>query len=126
MRNPDSSLIKKEKKKSFFLREISSLFQKIVLDEPKLSSLFITKVELSKDGGICYIYFSTSTDEEAFKQGLEILKLYRPSMRKALAQIYHSRYVPSLIFRYDKAKEKVNKINILLDQIQQENRNKKE
>lgn len=117
--------IKREQKKSFLLKEISALFCRIASDEPKLSSLFITKVDLSRDSGICYIYFSTinSSDEvrsskDVFYEGLDILKLYKPSMRKALAQAMKSRYVPNLVFRYDEAKEKERRVTSLLDKIQ--------
>jgi len=115
-----SQEIKREQKKSFLLREISALVRSLAQDEPKLSFLFVTKVELSKDTGICYVYFSTHTDKEAFYQGLEILKLYKPSMRKALAKILQTKYVPELFFKYDSAKEKERKINVLLDKISEE------
>ena len=99
------------------LKEIAALVQEISMDEPKLLTVFITYITLSKDGGICYVYFSTYTNKEAFDEALEILKLYKPSMRKALAQTGHSRYVPNLRFLYDEAKEKERKINKLLDDV---------
>jgi ribosome-binding factor A len=109
--------VKREQKKSFLLREISALVQRVSADEPKLSSLFVTRVDLSKDTGVCYVYFSTHTDKKAFDEGLEILKLYKPSIRKALASIMSTRYVPDLVFRYDKAKEKERRVTTLLDKI---------
>lgn len=114
------SEIKREQKKSFFLKEISALVGRIAADEPKLSSLFITRVELSADSGICYVYFSTHTEKVAFDEGLEVLKLYKPSIRKALAQSMRSRYVPNIVFKYDFAKEKERRITALLDEIRQE------
>lgn len=117
MKKSKVSEIKREQKKSFLLQEISALVRQITADEPKLSFLFVTRVELSRDGGICYVYFSTTTDKDAFDEGLPILKLYKPSMRKALAQAMHSRYVPNLVFRYDEAKEKERKITAILDKI---------
>jgi len=96
------------------------LVQKVAMDEPKLLTIFITHIELSKDGGICYVYFSTYTNEETFNEALEILKLYKPSMRKALSNIGHSRYVPNLRFLYDKSKEKERHINKLLDDISED------
>lgn len=109
--------IKREQKKSFLLREITALVRSLANDEPKLSFLFVTRIELSKDSGICYVYLSTHTDKKAFDEGLEILKLYKPSMRKALAQSLHTKYVPDLFFKYDLSKEKERKINVLLDKI---------
>jgi len=112
--------IKRDRKKSFILKEVSSLFHKISIDEPRLINLFITRIELSRDGGICYVYFSTHTTEDAFYEGLDILKLYKPSMRKALAEAMHSRYVPNLVFKYDSSKEKERRVTSLLNEIQQE------
>ena len=112
--------VKREQKKSFYLKEIASLVHQISIDEPKLIQLFITRIELSRDSGICYVYFSTINDKKAFDEGLEILKLYKPSMRKALAQSLHTRYVPNLVFRYDHTKEKERRVNVLLDEIEQE------
>ncbi|MCK4517184.1 hypothetical protein KAT92_00270, partial [Candidatus Babeliales bacterium] len=61
-----------------------------------------------------------------FDQGLEILKLYKPSMRKALAHAMHSRYVPNIIFRYDESKEKTRRIDQLLTEIIQEREDKED
>lgn len=112
--------IKREQKKSFLLNEVSALVRQVAADEPKLSYLFVTRVELSKDKGICYVYFSTHTDKKAFDEGLEILKLYKPSMRKALGDSMKTRYVPNLVFRYDDTKDKERRVTGLLDKIQQE------
>jgi len=112
--------IKREQKKSFLLREVAALVRQVALDEPKLSILFVTRIELSKDSGICYVYISTHTDKEAYEEGLEILKLYKPSMRKALAQAMHTRYVPNLRFRYDESKDKERRINELFAEIGEE------
>ncbi len=112
--------VKREQRKSFLLKEIATLVRSLSADEPLVTPLFVNRIDISKDSGICYVYFSTLTDEEAFYEGLKILKLYKPSMRKALAQAMKTRYVPDLIFRYDKTKEKERKVNLLLDEIQQE------
>ncbi len=115
------SQVKKERKKSFLLREISVMLQKIAMDEPKIVTLFPTKIDLSADGGICYIFLSTFGTEEEFYEGLEVLKLYKPSIRNVLAKKGHSRYVPDIVFRYYKTKEKERKINALLDDVCEEN-----
>lgn len=120
MKNQKAYGVRREKKKSFFLRELSSLIHKVSIDEPTVIPLFVTRIELSKDGGMCYVYFSTHTDEEAFKKGLEILKLYKPSIRKALAEAMHARYVPNLLFKYDTTKDTERRVTSLLDQIERE------
>ena len=113
--------VKREQKAALFMREISSLIQKLSLDEPVLSKVYVTRVSLSGGYKICYIYFSTYTDNKKdFDQALEILKLYKPSMRQAMAKAVGGRYTTDLVFLYDEAKEKERKMYALLDKVKQE------
>lgn len=116
--------IKREQKKSFLLRELTELIYRVSQDEPEIAGIYITHVDLSADSGICYVYFATAqgplTSEELFQKALERLKLYKPSLRKALAKAMKSRYVPDLIFRFDEKNEKVRHINELLDDVHEE------
>lgn len=126
MHNPRISLIKREQRKSLLLRELSTMFHTLCEDEPTLQQLFVSRVELSDDGGICYVYIAATplsqdvTPEVLFDELLPVLKLYKPSMRKKLANTLQKRYVPDIKFLFDKKRDKVDKINQLLDQVQQE------
>lgn len=120
--------IKREKKKAIYLRELSTFLDIIAQDEPALREVFLSRVDLSADSGICYLYFATlptqslteEQKEAIYKTALERLKLYKSSLRKNLAQQIASRYTPNLIFMYDEKKEKVDRINVLLDQVHNE------
>ncbi len=114
--------VKRERRKSLFLQEFSSLFQELLREEPSLIEVFVSKVDLSNDTGICYIYFATIREpgEEVFEKALETLKLYKPSLRKAFANRLKTRYAPDLLFVYDKAKEKERRINELLDKVSED------
>ena len=118
--------IKREQKKSYYLRELSNLLHLLVQDEPRIGSIFITRVELSSDNGICYLYCSaiplntSDSSEKVFLDTLSLLILYKPSLRAALAKILKARYVPDLVFLFDDKKEKVDKMNKLLDKVSQE------
>lgn len=122
MFSPRSREIKREKKKSLFLREIAALIQSLGVEDQTIAQVYVTRVDLSADTGICYVYFSTYSEfsEELFSQVLERLKLYRPSLRKAIAQAIPGRYTPELLFLYDKPKEKEFRINQLLDKASEE------
>lgn len=126
MHNPRTSLIKREQRKSFLLRELSTMLNTLCEDEPKLSPLYISQVNLSDDGGICYIYMSSTpldpnvTTKQLFEELLPTLVLYKPSMRKSLASVLQKRYVPDLKFLFDENREKMDRINGLLDQVQDE------
>ncbi|MBU4269843.1 ribosome-binding factor A [Candidatus Dependentiae bacterium] len=107
---------KREQKTSLFFHEISNLIRTLALDEPDLMKVFVTRVTLSNDYGICFVYFSTYADKSDFDKALPILKLYKNSLRKTLAQIISSRYAANLVFLYDETKDKERKINALLDE----------
>lgn len=119
MTNSRVSHIKRSQKESQILREISDLFVKIVLDNNRLQGLIITRVLLSRDKGVATILFFTDEGEEKFKEQLELLKLYKPSLRASLAKKIASRYVPELIFKFDEQFEKERKIHNLLDKLKE-------
>lgn len=114
--------VKRERRKSLFLREIVTLIQDLSTQEPAVAGVFVSKVDISPNSGICYVYFSTFKEpgDEIFEQALAVLKLYKPSLRKAFASRVQTRYAPELTFVYDKAKEKERRITELLDKVQQE------
>ncbi len=118
--------VRRSRKKSFYLRELSSLLSRLVQDEPSLGQLYFNRVELSDDGGLCYVYcgFFNAVDvahaEEMFNQVRDTLVMYKPSMRKALAASMTARYVPDIRFFYDETKEKEQRVTSLLAQVSQE------
>ena len=112
--------IKREKKKSLFFREMSSLVQSISQDELAVAGVYVTRVELSADTGICFVYLSTFKEKEYFDKALDILKLYKPSMRSELSNRICSRYTPNIVFKYDEAKEKERHMHDILDKIKED------
>jgi ribosome-binding factor A len=117
-----NSNVKRERRKSLFLREITALVQELSSQEPFVANLYVSKVDISDNSGICYIYMTSFKEpgQEMFDQALPILKLYKPSIRKAFAQRVQTRYAPDLVFVYDKGKEKERRITELLDKVQTE------
>ncbi len=109
--------IKQAQKQSLLLREISRLFAQTAMDDPRLIKLTINRIQLSPDKGSCSVYFYTPGGPAEFKELLEVLKLYKPSLRSALAKSINARYTPQLVFKYDEQYEKEEKMNKLLDAI---------
>lgn len=109
--------IKKAQKEKLLFKEISQYFLQITLEDTRLKNLWINKVSLSADKGICYVFFFSPQGITYFEEMLEILKLYKPSLRKAIADTIRSRYTPEVIFKYDNQYEKVEKINTLIDTV---------
>ncbi|HXW85945.1 MAG TPA: ribosome-binding factor A [Candidatus Bathyarchaeia archaeon] len=114
--------IKHAQRESFFLKEISQFFLPIILDNPSLQSLCISRVALSSDKGLVAIYFYSPQGQPFFEQKLSELILYKPSLRAALAKIFHGPYAPELVFRYDETLDKERKINELIEQLKRDNK----
>ena len=120
--------VKRERKKSLFLRELSAFIDVIAQEQPALREVYLSRLELSADGGICYLYFAAiaaiegneAGAQDRYDSALEVLKLYRPSLRKNLAATLQARYTPELMFLYDENREKIDRINELLDQVSKE------
>ncbi len=111
-----ASNVKRAQKESQLFREISQLFMQTSLDDTRLKDIMVNRVQLSPDKGVCTIFFYTADGEERFNELLNILVLYKPSLRKALAAKIRSRYTPELIFKFDKQFEKQLRIDQLLEE----------
>ena len=112
--------IRRAQKESLLLRELSSYFLQITMDDPRLKNVTLNRVKLSRDKGVCNLYFFTPNGFAAFQETLPFLILYKPSMRKALAQSINARYTPQLVFKYDESFEKFLEIDALFDSIKEE------
>jgi len=112
--------IKRARKESLLLKEISNFFLRIAQEEPALQSLYITHVRLSPDCGLCSVFFHTANGKAIFKEKLPILILYKPSLRSAIAQTIQGRYTPNLVFKYDEGFDKQKKVNELIEKLKTE------
>lgn len=114
------SSIKKSQKESLLFRSISELFRETTLEDKNLASLFVNRVKLSDDKGVCIIFFYTPGGLADFKEKLSTLLLYKGSLRRALAKMIASRYTPELVFKFDDQYEKQQRIEGLLEQVKGE------
>ena len=112
--------IKRAQKESLLYRTIARLFSEQSKDDAALRGLLVTRVELNTDKSICTVFFFTDKGPEGFREQLEQLKLYKPSLRAALAREIASRYAPDLVFRYDAQLIKTIAIEELLDSVKEQ------
>lgn len=112
--------IKRAQKEKLLMREISKLFTQISLDEPDVRSLTLTHVKLTPDKSTVFVYFYTPEGAEKFNELVDILKIYKPSMRTAIAQSTRLRYTPEIRFKFDVQFEKQARIETLLDTVKEE------
>lgn len=114
------SHIKRSQKEAELFKHISAWITYASVEDKNLSGLFVSKVELTRDKGVCYVYFHMPDGEAKFKERLHIITLYKPSLRKALADVINARYTPEIIFKYDKKFVKKQRIEEILEKIKNE------
>lgn len=86
------------------------------MQDPRLESVTITAVKLSKDFQIATVYYRTydSAKIEAAKSGLESAQ---GLLKRALARTLSVRRVPALRFFYDETLENAARIETLLREV---------
>lgn len=114
------STIKRAQKESTILRLVASLCTQAAKDIAAFQSVVVTRVLLSPGKSVCRIYLYVPQGKDYFKTILPDLTLYKPSLRKALADTLSSRYAADLIFVFDEQLEKTMRIESLLDSIKED------
>jgi ribosome-binding factor A len=112
-----SSAIKRAQKESLLQHVFSELLLQITLDDNRIQGIYVSRVKLSSDKSVCTVFFYTPDGLDTFNEKLGYLLLYKPSLRKAIAQAIPSRYVPELVFKFDEQFEKQQRVDELLDRI---------
>ena len=112
--------VKHAQRESFLYREVAPLVMQLIADNPLLSPMFINRVKLSSDRGLCTIYFHTPGGKEAFNKKLQTLILYKPSIRTAIAKAMESRYTPEIRFVFDDSYEKQQNLDDLIETLKNE------
>jgi ribosome-binding factor A len=120
MHSAESIAIRRAKKAALFLREISDLFFQAAQDNEQLKGLYPNRVTFSADTGICTVLFFSPHGKAHFDERLSILKLFKPSLRSAIAKRIPMRRVPDFIFKYDDDFEKEKKLDTLIDTLKAE------
>jgi ribosome-binding factor A len=122
MRAPSrTSSIKTAQKEKEIFRVVATLLREVGREAPALATLFLNRVQLSTGKGMCYLYVYTPLGKEAFEQMRPELVLYKPSIRKAMADSLDARYTAEIIFVFDEQFERTARIESLLEQIKTEN-----
>ena len=112
--------IKHSQRESVYFKEISQILRETALDDATVGLVTPTRLRLSADSSICTVFMYTPEGEARFKEILGTLILYKPSMRKALAQRVQARHTPELIFKFDDHYEKQERLEQLFEKIKHE------
>ena len=114
------STIKTAQKESVLLRLISQLVHEATLEHPAFAGLYVSRVQLSPGKSNCTVFFYTVQGADHFSALLDDLKLYKPSIRKAIATRVNARYTVDLLFKFDEQFERTQRIEQLLEKVKDE------
>ncbi len=98
--------------------EMSVLLQREVAD-PRLDAISFTQVVMTPDLNLAKVFFVLPAGGDE-KQALKGLKKAKGFFRSRLAKAMNLRHTPDLIFYYDHDGEKVDRIEELLLEIEEE------
>ena len=114
------SAIKTAQKESVIFRILGVMFEEAVRENHELQGWYVTRVQLSQGKTPAYVYVYSEEGSEKFAEILEKIKIYKPSMRKALATELQKRFTPDVIFVFDEQLKKTLHMERLLDRVKTE------
>jgi ribosome-binding factor A len=104
---------------SVIKQELGGLLQKDYND-PSYGFITVTDVEVTPDLRIAKIHFSIFGSEEVRERAMTMLEEEKPHIKKILAGRIRLRFFPSLEFFRDDTLDRVQRINTILKQIDDE------
>jgi ribosome-binding factor A len=105
--------------------ELSLLINRSVKD-PRIPSVSVTQVELTRDAKQAIVYISlisinqTAGDPDLMKSCLDGLNTAKGYIRKQISSIMKLRFMPEMIFKEDKGLENTLRVHELLKQLANE------
>ena len=113
---------RRERANSFIQEELSLLLQNEV-EDPTVSLLTITGVDLTPDRRLARVYVTCFSGEDDLVEGLAGLDRAKGFLRHGLSQVLHWRFTPNLEFRADRTWEHGARIDELFRQIESDRPN---
>jgi ribosome-binding factor A len=114
-----SSTIRQERVAELLFEELSIMVGS-ELDDPKLSMVEVTHVEVSKDLRSAKVHIHHRQDEVTPREVIKHLQRAIPYLRSQLAERCGLRMVPELVFHYDDTPAQAARVDELLRQIAKE------
>ena len=111
--------IRRLRLESFIRRSVEG--QLILMDDPELRLLTVTRIELSNDSRLARVYVSSLSDDESHRDAL-MAALSRASGRfqQKLASDVSMRFTPLLSFHFDQGFVKGTQVVELLTQLEKD------
>ncbi len=104
-----------ERADSFIMEELSLILRSEV-QEPGVSDLSVTAVDLTPDRRNARVYVTSYEGEESLQEGLEGVERAKGYIRYRLAQLLSWPFTPEIEFRPDRTWERAQRIESLLEE----------
>jgi len=111
---------KRSEKMAETIHETISLLLSRGLNDPRIGFVTITAVEMTDDLGLARVFFTVVGDENARKNSIAGLNSAKGYIRRELGRSLSARYIPELIFSYDKSQDYGGRIDTILKEIASE------
>ena len=102
--------------------ELSELLARGGVHDPGIGFITLTRVQVSPDLQVAHVYYTSLGDEKARKETRKALGRATPFMRRHLGGRLRLRRVPELDFRFDQAVEHQDRIEQILRDLHEEER----
>lgn len=113
------STVRRQRVAEMLYQELSILIAN-ELDDPRVSLVAVTAVDVSQDLRSVKVFVSHDDDGMSRRDVLQGLKHAVPYLRREIASRVSLRVVPELLFYYDETPERAARIEELLRQIAEE------
>ncbi|UCD06482.1 MAG: 30S ribosome-binding factor RbfA [candidate division WOR-3 bacterium] len=110
--------MRKDRIASVMIRAVSDIIEHEIKD-PRLGLVTVTTVDVSSDLKKATVYFSSLKDKDVALTTLNRAKGY---IRTELANRVRIKYIPDIEFKIDNSYEYGKKIDALIDEISQDNK----
>jgi len=111
----------KERRAARLAEEIREQVAELIaskLKDPRIGFVTVTRVELTSDQRLARILFGVLGDQEARKKTLVGLSQATGFVRRELAQRLRLRFMPEIVFEYDRGLEATDRVARLLEEAQ--------
>jgi ribosome-binding factor A len=102
--------------------ELSELLARGGVHDPGIGFITLTRVQVSPDLQVAHVYYTSLGDEKARKETRKALGRATSFMRRHLGSRLRLRRVPELDFRFDQAVEHQDRIEQILRDLHEEER----
>jgi ribosome-binding factor A len=117
---PATSFMHRTERVADTIREEIAQIVGYELEDPRLTAVTVTEVRLSGNMRDARVYVTISGDEEEHKLALAALRHAAPYVRKQLGLSLNLPRIPELHFVRDRVEEEGERVDQLLQQIEQE------